>query len=490
MKWQAIRRTMTVGLVGWGGIGAGAVNGQVPERLSTADIARKAAPATVTILSVGAMNDTIGLGSGFIVRSDGVIVTNWHVLDGAHSAVVVSDDGRRYERVEFLAGDDEVDVAVIKVDGQHMPTLATHDRPPSSGEEVVVIGSPFGLSQTVSNGIVSAVRVVEGRDLLQITAPISAGSSGGPVLDQYGRAVGISTSYIEQGQQLNFAVPVRYATALIGDGAMPQSLASVFGRSDGGRAGSAQALEPRELARMIGTPPERADRPRQELTGSYAFQEVTHVFRVDGTPGYFYLSEGTVHITSTGFGFGLGARPDMPADTILYMVESRWTSDGRVLLRTSSSTFQGNLDGFQTNQGFWVASDRSQVDPDHDWRSAFLAYRAYPPLSDVNGLYALRVQTTYVSGRYRGDGDRWEGEAALVRVGQEVHMIVSIANVDGGVRSGVLRGRLSNGRAELSSEDGRLAFVGEVEGGRLTGEWTDRREGDARFEGTLQGERR
>ncbi len=197
--------------------------------LTTAQVAEKATPATVTIVTLGAADDTIATGSGFIVRSDGVIVTNWHVLRGAAAAVVVRANGEAFRRVSFLDGDSTADIAIIKVPGYDLPVLTPRSTTPAVGERVIAIGSPLGLSRTVTEGIVSADRIVDGREYVQVSAAISPGSSGGAVLDSEGRVFAISTAFIEGGQQLNFAIPVRYALGLMRSNLSERTLSSVFG---------------------------------------------------------------------------------------------------------------------------------------------------------------------------------------------------------------------------------------------------------------------
>ena len=107
-----------------------------------------------------------------------------------------------------------------------MPTTGTL---PAVGAPVVAVGNPQGLSRTVSTGIVSAVRLMDGRQMVQISAPISPGSSGGPVLNDRGEVVAIATSYLAEGQNLNFAVPVRYAMGLVERAKAPVSVAAAFG---------------------------------------------------------------------------------------------------------------------------------------------------------------------------------------------------------------------------------------------------------------------
>lgn len=196
--------------------------------LSTVQLAQRATPATVTILAIDSRGDTVGQGSGFIVTPDGVVVTNYHVMAGAASGAVVLSSGERYTIAAALAVDPVADVAVIKIPGISLPTLPTTNVLPPVGSHVVAVGSPLGLYQTVTDGIVSARRVVKGRELLQISAPISPGSSGGPVLNVSGAVVAISTAYLQGGQALNFAVPVRYAMALLGSDVHPRAIAAVF----------------------------------------------------------------------------------------------------------------------------------------------------------------------------------------------------------------------------------------------------------------------
>jgi S1-C subfamily serine protease len=195
---------------------------------STAAIASSATPATVTILALNAAGDTLGQGSGFFVQPMGLIVTNWHVMSGASQAIVIRANGETFKRVTFVDGDSAADVAVIKVPGYGLPVLESRADVPPVGARVIAIGSPLGLQRSVTEGIVSATRMVAGRELVQISAAISPGSSGGAVLDGSGRVFAVSTSQLSAGQQLNFAVPVRYALGLIGPTIVEKSLSDIF----------------------------------------------------------------------------------------------------------------------------------------------------------------------------------------------------------------------------------------------------------------------
>ena len=172
--------------------------------LTPQQIAARAMPSVVTIEVPG------GLGSGFVVRSDGRIVTNLHVVAGAREATVVLSDGRKLGGVEILEVSDAFDLALLKVPADKLPALPLGDSSRVQvGQHVVAIGNPLGLSNTVSDGLVSALRPIDAQvSLLQLSAPISPGSSGGPIIDERGQVVGVSTLIITQGQNLNFGVAI------------------------------------------------------------------------------------------------------------------------------------------------------------------------------------------------------------------------------------------------------------------------------------------
>ncbi|MGD8496010.1 MAG: S1C family serine protease [Gemmatimonadales bacterium] len=158
-------------------------------------------------------------GSGFIVSQDGLILTNYHVIRDATDARVRLASGDVYDRVSVMATDERRDLAVLKVSGFSLPTLALGNSDSVHiGMDVVAIGSPMGLENTVSTGIVSGRRTEpRGFRLLQISAPASTGSSGGPVLTRDGQVIGIAASQFRSGQNLNFAVPINYARGMLSE---------------------------------------------------------------------------------------------------------------------------------------------------------------------------------------------------------------------------------------------------------------------------------
>jgi serine protease Do len=179
--------------------------------LTPADIAARAMPAVVTI------HTGPGLGTGFVVRPDGWIATNFHVIVSGARVTVTMGDARQFDVVEVLATNPEHDLALLRIEAQGLATVALGDssamRP---GDPVVAIGNPLGLEDTVSNGLVSAVRTIhQGSEVLQISAPIAPGSSGGPIFNDRGEVVGVATAFAHGGQNLNFGVPVRYLVPMM-----------------------------------------------------------------------------------------------------------------------------------------------------------------------------------------------------------------------------------------------------------------------------------
>ncbi|HEU4562422.1 MAG TPA: S1C family serine protease [Longimicrobium sp.] len=179
-------------------------------------ITRRASPAVITLNTYNAAGRKTGLGSGFFL-ADGRIATNRHVVEGAARVEAVTQDERVLGTATFAeaVGGPTADLAVLPRITAPPATLQLASGLPEAGEAVVVIGAPEGLSNTVSTGIVSAIRRIGGRTLVQITAPISHGSSGGPVLNSRGQVIGVSVSVLSEGQNLNFAVPVTELSRLV-----------------------------------------------------------------------------------------------------------------------------------------------------------------------------------------------------------------------------------------------------------------------------------
>lgn len=160
------------------------------------------------------------LGSGFIIDAEGYIVTNNHVIEGADQIKVKLSNEKEFD-AELIGRDPKTDLALIKIDGaEKLSHLKLGDSDALKvGRWVVAIGSPFGLEQTVTAGIVSAKGRIIGSgpydDFIQTDASINPGNSGGPLLDMDGNVVGINTAIIASGQGIGFAIPVNMAKGII-----------------------------------------------------------------------------------------------------------------------------------------------------------------------------------------------------------------------------------------------------------------------------------
>ena len=174
------------------------------------DLVKKIKPCVVLVETFDKDNNPLGQGSGFFVDNKGHIVTNSHVLEGANRAIVKTLSGKEYSVEGIVAKNIEADIVklVVNIPDANTAFLNLNTEIPLEGEDIIVIGNPLGLESTVSTGIVSAVRDIPifGK-IFQITAPVSPGSSGSPVIDIKGEVRGIATFIATEGQNLNFAIP-------------------------------------------------------------------------------------------------------------------------------------------------------------------------------------------------------------------------------------------------------------------------------------------
>lgn len=193
-----------------------------------ANVVEKTGPAVVRIDSTRTLTSRYrqygrrvarGTGSGFILRSNGLIMTNAHVVSGADRVTVTLKDGRRFTG-RVLGADRAMDVAVVQIEANNLPTVSVGNsdqiRP---GEWAIAIGNPLGLDNTVTVGIISGTerssRAIGARGMgvgfIQTDAAINPGNSGGPLLNQTGQVIGINTAIIQGAQGLGFAIPINQA---------------------------------------------------------------------------------------------------------------------------------------------------------------------------------------------------------------------------------------------------------------------------------------
>ena len=188
----------------------------VPEKFTTAQIAAKATPAVVIIENFNEDGTKTSQGSGYVFSPDGIVVSNYHVIRGASSlSITVPSVGK--VRVENVLGySPETDVAILQLPQPTTASLETETTQTAKvGDHVVAIGAPLGLESTVSEGIISALRDGAGIHIIQTTASISPGSSGGPLLDDYGKVIGLTTAKIQNGENLNFVISATHINDLV-----------------------------------------------------------------------------------------------------------------------------------------------------------------------------------------------------------------------------------------------------------------------------------
>ena len=179
------------------------------------EIARTAFPSVVLVLAENPKAHRASLGSGFFVREN-LIVTNYHVIKGASRISVKLVGHKDAYRAQVVATSVAKDLALIRVIGIEAPPLSFFDLDDVSvGDQVYAVGNPEGLESTLSQGIVSGIRQIGGNRYFQISAPISDGSSGGPVLNKSGEVIGVAVGMLRSGQNLNFAIPVSEVTSLL-----------------------------------------------------------------------------------------------------------------------------------------------------------------------------------------------------------------------------------------------------------------------------------
>ncbi len=175
------------------------------------------ASSVVMIMIHDTKGKPIGSGSGIMIGRDGYILTNNHVASGGrHYSVRIEEDDQVYQTDEMIKYNSVLDLAVLRIQRKLDPIPIYHGREKLvRGQKVVAIGSPLGLFNSVSDGIISGFRVIDGVDMIQFTAPISHGSSGGAVLNLYGEVIGISTAGIDSGQNINLAVGYEYIRTFV-----------------------------------------------------------------------------------------------------------------------------------------------------------------------------------------------------------------------------------------------------------------------------------
>ncbi len=208
-------------------------------------VADTVGPAVVSI-SVGKRTgrngpEQLGAGSGVLIAPDGYVLTNSHVVEGSRRLQVTQEDGTTLDAT-LVGSDPATDLAVIRANGSALPCVALGDSSLLKvGQLVIAIGNPFGFQSTVSTGVLSALgRALRSRDgrlienIIQHTAPLNPGNSGGPLVDSRGRVVGINTAIIAMAQGIGFSIPSNTAkwvvSQLLTQGKVKRGFLGIAGR--------------------------------------------------------------------------------------------------------------------------------------------------------------------------------------------------------------------------------------------------------------------
>lgn len=230
--------------------------------------ARTVSPAVVSV------NQPEGSGSGVIIRADGVIITNAHVV-GSQRQVEIGLANGQVLTGRVLGSDPSVDIAIVDVEGSNLPTAALGNSDDLDvGQTAIAIGNPLALERTVTRGIVSALHRSPGGvgldELIQTDAAVNPGNSGGPLLDSRGRVIGINTLVLRGSPDiaavgLNFAVPINLASDLANQLLTTGRIRRTF-------LGVSYADVEPEMARQFGIPVQRGIILQQVVAGSPAAQ--------------------------------------------------------------------------------------------------------------------------------------------------------------------------------------------------------------------------
>ncbi|MCF6255034.1 MAG: serine protease [Gammaproteobacteria bacterium] len=174
--------------------------------LDSGEIYKKSIESVVTVVSLDKDNKILMTGTGFFAKHKNLIATNYHVIKNTHHLKIITSDDKEHNIFDICVENASNDIAILRSIPERQP-LSLNKNTPSIGDKIISIGSPMGLSGSLSTGVIGAIRKNEGHKYYQITSPISPGSSGGPVIDENGLVLGMTTFYIKGAQNLNFAIP-------------------------------------------------------------------------------------------------------------------------------------------------------------------------------------------------------------------------------------------------------------------------------------------
>ena len=210
MRWAGLKQQVTV-ITGALFFFCSVAHGYPTPKQVTA----KYLPSVVTIVALDVNGNPRSSGSGFFLNASGDIVTSHHVLEGCAQARVITPGGERGTILEIVKNEPRVDLVVARTSLRNTRPLVLGDgKHLVPGDKVICLGNGAGAGPKVARGVIHGVREAEGIRLIQISAAVSAGTSGGPVLNAEGKVIGVAVAFLSQGADLNFAIPIDYLKTL------------------------------------------------------------------------------------------------------------------------------------------------------------------------------------------------------------------------------------------------------------------------------------
>lgn len=259
----------------------------VTKLLNASEIYSETVENTVTIITEKA------LGSGFFVAPD-LIVTNYHVIEGASVVKVkLNNQEKEYTAEGYVAVDKNNDIVLIKVNCSHAEFIKIADSIPKPGDLLYAIGSPLGLSTSISDGLLSGIRMGKNKNLYQISIPISHGSSGCPILNNKGQAVGVAVGGVAEANAINFAIPIAYVkflSDLSASQTISQAFSGLVDKIDTIIPELAQNIDPKESINSARLHPTKKNVPVDISDDPYVLEKIKNV--KDFIRGRYYHERG------------------------------------------------------------------------------------------------------------------------------------------------------------------------------------------------------
>lgn len=194
------------------------INSTLTIDLTVPQIVNKWNESILLVKSIDKNGNILGQGSGFVISENGAMVTNYHVVKSSHGVLIQLMNEKSYQQASLIAGYPSNDLAILYIEGDKLflPVILGDSDNVQIGEQILAIGNPYGFENTISDGLISGIREIADFKLLQITAPVSPGSSGGALFNMKGEVIGITSIGSQwNAQNLNFAIPINTLKILV-----------------------------------------------------------------------------------------------------------------------------------------------------------------------------------------------------------------------------------------------------------------------------------